>query len=115
MGVAPEEKKRQQCLRRRGFPDSPRRGVARTRSGPGNAKHESRQPVPGWRGSAVLAGDGLREWLNESRHRSGDEAARKRSGRLRPWEECRRPLASFLAIIMVMLKVIQVGIVEDHL
>src|SRR5262249_1999703 len=62
----------------------------------------------------VRAGDGLREWPNETHHRSGDEAAWKRSDRLLPWEECRRPLASFLWIIMVMLKVIQVGIVEDH-
>src|SRR3984893_6716147 len=114
MSVAPEEKKRQQCLRRRGFPDSPRRGVARTRSEPGSAKRESRQPAPGWRGSVVLAGVGLREWLNETRHRSGDEAAWKRPDRLQPWEECRRPLASFLRIIMVMFRVIQVGIVEDH-
>jgi len=114
MSVAPEEKKRQQCLRRRGFPDSPRQEVARTRSEPGIAKRESRQPAPGWTGSVVLAGDGSREWLNETPHRSGDEEAWKASGRPQPWEECRRRLASFLRIIMVMLKVIQVGIVADH-
>src|SRR5439155_26315476 len=108
----PEEKKTQLCLARRGFAGSPRRGVERTRSERGSAKHGSRQAATGLKGSVVLTGDGLREWPNETRHRSGDGAAWKRSGRLQPWEECRRPLASFLRIIMVMLKVIQVGIAE---